>query len=89
MGLDDGALVVRDGDGQAELNAPQPPELRYGHHTPRDGTQREQQQQQSMPGFGTASPTKGLGVDLLGSPSLPMLSPGRPGARNWVTFLHG
>lgn len=28
-------------------------------------------------------------TDLGTSPSLPMLSPGRPGARNWVTFLHG
>jgi len=28
-------------------------------------------------------------TDLGSSPSLPMLSPGRPGVRNWVTFLHG
>ena len=26
---------------------------------------------------------------LNASPSLPMLSPGRTGARNWVRFLHG
>ena len=30
-----------------------------------------------------------LRTDLGASPSLPMLSPGRVGARNWVTFLHG
>ena len=86
----------------AVLNhAPQPPELRYGmaysSHGPRGepgllqpqvGPQGLEYPQQKSRGrlHGNGRPA---GADLSASPSLPMLSPGRPGARNWVTFLHG
>ena len=33
--------------------------------------------------------TRMIAADLTESPSLPLLSPGRVGTRNWVTFLHG
>lgn len=79
-----GKLLLDDPSLAVVLNAPQPPELRYGlaasvsAGAPREGSRK------SLPSLLDAN-----GPDLGSSPSLPMLSPGRPGARNWVTFLHG
>ena len=77
------------------LRVPQPPTLRYGAASAQ--SPREMQAMQAMhekrhqmsTGRLIAGAPGVLGPDLSASPSLPMLSPGRPGARNWVTFLHG
>ena len=60
-------------------------DMRLGAHTSQSPREYTKKQVVGKKG-GSAGAS---GTDLLGSPSLPMLSPGRPGARNWVTFLHG
>jgi hypothetical protein len=65
----------------AALGAPQPPDLRFPHPPSLEA---------ALPMGAGASAYYGKPVpDLSASPSLPMLSPGRVGVRNWVTFLHG
>ena len=61
-----------------------PPELRYGLSSAPMPPQPRQHKS-----YGHMREDGIVGPDIRASPSLPMLSPGRPGARNWVTFLHG
>jgi hypothetical protein len=69
------AALLHDNLSSVLKEPPPPPELRYGEHA------REPPRE---------PPRETLAArDLSNSPSLPMLSPGRPGARNWITFLHG
>jgi len=63
---------------QAVINAPKPPEVPEvpalaGSYQAEVGARASQKRV----------------TQLSSSPSLPMLSPGQLGARNWVTFLHG
>ena len=67
----------------APIHAPQPPEPRYAHIA---GQINDPAANRGRPG---QVPGLNMGIDLSVSPSLPMLSPGRVGVRNWVTFLHG
>ena len=74
--LPDSGQILQDNLSAVLHAPPPPPELRGGSYTSHSPKKPN--------GRGGAA-----GGELGGSPSLPMLSPGRPGARNWVTFLHG
>ena len=70
-------------DDKTGLNAPPVPEMRHGStggYAAQGVTRAERYK---------AGPYDLKGPGIKDSPSLPMLSPGRPAARNWVTFLHG
>ena len=70
---------------------PPPPEIRYGfagaEAPPLPRRSHSQMRAMHAQPIGPVTDLS-HGVDLSSSPSLPMLSPGRPGTRNWVTFLH-
>jgi len=88
-------LPPQDAMEQVMRYAPQPPELKYGlapeYQTASQSTHKggHQQSPHRRSTGAILSVLDAKGPDLGQSPSLPMLSPGRPGARNWVTFLHG
>ena len=97
---DSGQLLLQDNLGSA-FSAPPPPPDVYGRSIFPPGNLSAQPIHQSphpsrdplavhhRKSTSILDSSRAVGPDLSASPSLPMLSPGRPGARNWVTFLHG